>query len=163
MLSEEEFLKQVSDNQDIIHKVCRMYADAPQDRQDLFQEVLLNAWKGSKNYRGEAKFTTWLYRVALNTAITHLRKESRNPVKESLTDQLVSIPEKILQVNEQVAVMYEAINKLSSIDKALVLLYLDEYDHNEIGNMLGITANNVAVKLNRIKARLREETGNLKS
>lgn len=163
MLSEEEFLKQVSDNQDIIHKVCRMYADAPQDRQDLFQEVLLNAWKGSKNYRGEAKFTTWLYRVALNTAITHLRKESRNPVKESLTNQLASIPEKTIQVNEQVAVMYEAINKLSSIDKALVLLYLDEYDHNEIGNMLGITANNVAVKLNRIKARLREETGNLKS
>jgi RNA polymerase sigma-70 factor (ECF subfamily) len=156
MLSEKEFLALITEHQNIVHKVCNMYADTTQAREDLFQEVLLNAWKGIKQFRGDSKFTTWLYRVALNTAITQFRKENRSPITQPLPQYSLTIADEPFRPDERVAVMYQAINKLSKIDKALVLLYLEDYGHAEIGEMLGITANNVAVKLNRVKTKLKE-------
>ncbi len=134
-----------------------MYADMLQAREDLFQEVLLNAWKGIENFRGDAKFSTWLYRVALNTAITYFRKESRNPVIIQVPEFNSSIQDLSYQKDERLTAIHQAINKLSRVDKALVLLYLEDYSHTEIGEMLGISANNVAVKLSRLKTKLKEE------
>ena len=158
MPTEKAFITLVNQNQKIIYKVCNLYMDQRSDREDLFQEITLQAWKAYGSFRGDAKFSTWLYRVALNTAITFFRKEKRKPVIYS-TDM---VPEQEDEqgdpLAEQVKAMYAAIGDLSKIDKAIVMLYLEDYNYNEIGEMMGITANNVAVKMNRIKARLKEET-----
>jgi RNA polymerase sigma-70 factor (ECF subfamily) len=158
MPSEKEFITLLNQHQKIIHKVCNLYMDRYSDREDLFQEITLQAWKAYGSFRGDARFSTWLYRVALNTAITFFRKEKRRPGLQ-LTD---SLPEQADDthdpVEEQLKAMYAAIGELSRIDKALIMLYLEDYSYNEIGEMMGITANNVAVKMNRIKAKLKEKT-----
>jgi RNA polymerase sigma factor (sigma-70 family) len=132
--------------------------DKHADREDLFQEITLQAWKAYVNFRGDAKFSTWLYRVALNTAITFFRKEKRAPAIYT-TDVLPDQNEEAYDpIEEKVKAMYAAIGNLSKIDKAIVMLYLEDYSYIEIGEMMGITANNVAVKMNRIKIKLKEET-----
>ena len=152
-----EFIDLLNHNQNIIHKVCNLYMDNISDREDLFQEITLQAWNAFNSFRNESKFSTWLYRVALNTAISFYRKEKRKPVIQSLNQ----IPEHADDANnkeEQMQAMYKAINALSKIDKALIMLYLEDYNYEEIGNILGITANNVAVKMNRIRTKLKEES-----
>lgn len=158
MLSEKEFIKAIQDNQQIIVKVSNLYMDNPADREDLFQEILFNAWKGNKNYKGNSKFSTWLYKVALNTSITFFKKDKR---KSSVF--LEEIPgnepqDQTDHLKEQSAAMNKAINELSEIDKALVMLYLEEYNYQEIADIMGTSANNVAVKMNRIKAKLKENS-----
>lgn len=127
------------------------------EKEDLFQEVTLQAWKAFPKFRGDAKFSTWLYRVALNTAITFYRKEKKQ-VQAFNTETLPEISDTENNVEEQVKAMYKAISDLGKIDKALVMLYLEDYNYNEIGEMLGISANNVAVKMNRLKLKLKENT-----
>ena len=158
MASEKEFISLLNQHQKIIYKVCNLYMNIHSEREDLFQEITLQAWKAYKNFRGDAKFSTWLYRVALNTAITYFRKEKRKPDIYS-TDMVPDLAEENSDpVEEQVKAMYAAIGNLSKIDKAIVMLYLEDYSYIEIGDMMGITANNVAVKMNRIKTKLKEET-----
>lgn len=161
MNTEREFLALLQQHQKIVYKVCNLYMDRHADREDLFQEITLQAWKAYPNFRGDAKFSTWLYRVALNTAITFFRKEQRQPDIYS-TDTVPEQEESGADpVEEQVKLLYAAVGQLSRIDKALVMLYLEDYSYNEIGDMMGITANNVAVKMNRIKTRLKEYTQEL--
>lgn len=158
MASEKKFISLLNQHQKIVFKVCNLYMDRHTDREDLFQEITLQAWKAYGNFRGDAKFSTWLYRVALNTAITYFRKEKRNPgifTTDIVPDQL---DENHDPVEEQLKLMYITIGQLSKIDKALVMLYLEDYNYLEIGDMMGITPNNVAVKMNRIKIKLKEET-----
>ena len=158
MPSEKEFIHLLNQHQKIIYKVCNLYMDRHSDREDLFQEITLQAWKAYGNFRGDAKFSTWLYRVALNTAITFFRKEKRQPDIYS-TDTVPDQREEAYDpTEEQVKAMYAAIGELSKIDKAIVMLYLEDYSYTEIGDMMGITANNVAVKMNRIKTKLKENT-----
>ncbi len=158
MGTEKEFVSLLNQHQRIIYKVCNLYMDSHADREDLFQEITLQAWKAYAGFRGDSKFSTWLYRVALNTAITFFRKEKKNPGIYSMD----TIPERADEddnlIEEQVRAMYQAIGNLSKIDKAIVMLYLEDYNYNDIGEMMGITANNVAVKMNRIKTKLKEET-----
>ncbi|WP_353549874.1 sigma-70 family RNA polymerase sigma factor [Sediminibacterium sp. KACHI17] len=159
MSKEKEFIALLNEHQRIIHKVCNLYMDAHADREDLFQEITLQAWKAYGNFRGDAKFSTWLYRVALNTAITFFRKEKRQPdifSTEAVPD--FNANDAYDPIEEQVKAMYAAIGELSKIDKAIVMLYLEDYNYNDIGEMMGITANNVAVKMNRIKTKLKEST-----
>lgn len=158
MQLQQQFIDLLNQHQGIVYKVCNLYMDTPADREDLFQEITYQAFKAFKNFKGQAKFSTWLYRVALNTAITFYRKEKRLP--ELLTFEL--LPEAKIDeadpIEEQTQAMYKAIGNLSSIDKAIVMLYLEDYSYQEIGDMVGITANNVAVKMNRIKSKLKEQT-----
>jgi len=129
-----------------------------QDKKDLFQEIVLSAWKGFANFKGDAKFSTWLYRVALNTAITFFRKEKKH-LKTVYDDYYGdALPDTQLHENEQLAAMHKAIAELSAIDKALVMLYLEDYSYNDISDIMGISANNVAVKMNRIKTKLKESS-----
>ncbi len=158
MASEKEFITLLNQHQKIIYKVCNLYMDRHSDREDLFQEITLQAWKAYGSFRGDSKFSTWLYRVALNTAITFFRKEKRKPDVYS-TDVVPEQTEDAYDpIEEQVKAMYAAIGNLSKIDKAIVMLYLEDYSYQEIGDMMGITPNNVGVKMNRIKIRLKEET-----
>ncbi len=135
-----------------------MYMENPQDKEDLFQEILLNAWKSIANFRGDAKFSTWLYRVALNTAITFYRREQRVIETSELKEQFIAVADVTYDQQETLSAMYKVISGLSSIDKALVMLYLEDYSYQEIGDMLGITPNNVAVKMNRVKTRIRDNS-----
>jgi RNA polymerase sigma-70 factor (ECF subfamily) len=156
MLSEKAFIQALRENQKIIHKVCNLYMQLPQDREDLFQEISLNAWKGVRNFKGESKFSTWLYRVALNTAITFFRKDQRQVETTELKEQFGNADEYEYLQEEQMNAMYKAILTLSKIDMAIVMLYLEDYDYQEIGNIMGISANHVAVKMNRLKIKLKE-------
>jgi RNA polymerase sigma factor (sigma-70 family) len=157
MLSEKEFINAIQENKEIIFKVCYMYMNTKTSREDLFQEILLNAWKGIKNFKGKSKFSTWLYSVALNTAITFLKKEQRHSAVYFPETDTYHFNEPDLK-NEQLNAMNKAIEQLSDIDKALVMLYLDDFSYQQIADIMGITANNVAVKMNRVKARLKENS-----
>lgn len=156
-MSEREFILLLNQHQKIIHKICHMYMSDASAREDLFQEITLQAWKAFPSFRGEAQFSTWLYRVALNTAVTFYRKEKKHAaaVKHNETHHDA---DDSTEKEEQFSAMHKAIATLSNIDKALVMLYLEDYSYIQIGEMLGITANNVAVKMNRIKTKLKEET-----
>jgi RNA polymerase sigma factor (sigma-70 family) len=158
MHTEKNFTDLIKQNQKIIFKVCSLYMDNEQDKKDLFQEIVLAAWKGFKNFKGDAKFSTWLYRVALNTAITFYRKEKRQIETAELKDQLAGIADNTYNQEDQIIAMNKAIAELSKIDKALVMLYMEDYDYQQIGEIIGITANNVAVKMNRVKAKLKESS-----
>jgi len=134
----------------------------PDDREDLFQEITLQAWKSYPRFKGNARFSTWLYRVALNTAITHYRKQKRNPITHSdiAGYELEEAPSDPTEAQFQL--MYKAIGELSEVDKALVLLYLEDYPYDDIAQMMGITANHVAVKMNRIKSKLQSITSQMR-
>ena len=158
MLSEKEFIQLIQEHQQIIHKVCSIYMDTPPDREDLFQEIMISAWKGSKNFKGDAKFSTWLYRVALNTAITFFKKGRKEPAVYSESTEHTQIPDEQNNQEAQLAALTSAINDLNGIDKALIILYLENVTYPDIAVILGISANNVAVKMNRIKTRLKESS-----
>ncbi len=157
MLTEKEFVELLNRHQNIIHKICNVYMDNGADKEDLFQEITLQAWKAIKNFRGDSQFSTWLYRVALNTAITFYRKESKQ-VNLTFTEQFPDTKDEYNPVEEQVQAMYKAIAGLSKIEKALVMLYLDDFSYKEMAEMLGITVTNVGVKMNRVITKLKEET-----
>jgi RNA polymerase sigma-70 factor (ECF subfamily) len=157
MSAESEFIGLLKEHQKIIYKVCNLYMQSHADRDDLFQEITLQAWKAYGNFRGDSKFSTWLYRVALNTAITFYRKEKKNIVFN--VETVPELSENYIDpIEEKMKAMYKAIGELSKIDKAIVMLYLEDYSYAEISDVVGITANNVAVKMNRIKIKLKEET-----
>jgi len=145
----------IENNQAIIHKITMVYANGRADREDLFQEICLQLWKAYPNFREEAKFSTWMYRVALNTAISTVRKEKNKVAFEPLreTDR---ISDENTDETEKVKLLYRAISGLNSIDKAMILLWLDEKSYDEIAAIMGTSKSNVSVKLVRIKRKLEE-------
>ncbi|MCT4140688.1 sigma-70 family RNA polymerase sigma factor [Elizabethkingia anophelis] len=154
---EENFVKQITENQRLIHKVCRIYTDNEVDHEDLFQEITLQLWKSFSGYRGEAKFSTWMYRIALNTAISLFRKPDRKIRAQSDVD-FVSLKiecDEYTDEEEKIRNMYKMIHKLSDIEKALIMMYLDDKSYREIGDILGITEGNARVKMNRAKNNLK--------
>lgn len=158
--AEQEFLQLVNQNQGIIRKVCHLYGRNDADKDDLYQEIVIQLWKSFGSFRGEAKFSTWMYRIALNTAISNLRKQSRKvalsfpefiPVELADTDE-----EKIKE--EKLKEMYAAISRLTEVEKAIVMLYLEDKSYEEMEEILGISNGTLRVKMNRIKDKLRSLT-----
>ncbi|MGD9556404.1 MAG: RNA polymerase sigma factor [Mangrovibacterium sp.] len=155
---EKEFVKIISANQGIIHKVCSVYCDSEEDRRDLFQEILTQLWKSYATFRNESKFSTWMYRVAINTAITSFKKIKRQPERKSLVPELMQIAgeEYNPEIEEQILLLHRAIAQLSGIEKSIILLFLENRDYEEIAEITGITRNYVRVKMNRIKHKLKK-------
>lgn len=155
---EKEFVQLINQHQGIIHKVCGMYCHDRDEKKDLFQEVVLQLWKSFASFRGESKVTTWIYRVALNTAISAFRKETKKPDHTDIEYVKIQIPEDtdFQEKDEQFQMLYQAIKQLSEIERALIMLYLDDHPYEEIAEMMGITANNARVRMNRIREKLRE-------
>ena len=151
---ETAFLEIVETHQNIIHKVCRMYRDSKEDQEDLFQEIVLQLWKGFPHFRQEAKVSSWMYRIALNTAITVFRK---NKVALDFEDDLSKTAQQSQEQtsSENEEKMFEAIRKLNEVEKALIALYLEDYAYREIAGIMGISENYVGVRLNRIKNKLK--------
>lgn len=157
---EQSFVKQLRENQNIIHKICRLYTDNDDSHKDLFQEITIQLWKAFPKFRGESKFSTWAYRVALNTAITLFRK-TKNSVNSTTTEfdsgrHFLKDDEYDYEEEEQIKLMYQAIYQLSDIEKALVFMYLEDKDYNEIATTLGISEVNARVKMNRVKGKLKK-------
>ncbi|MEM8886374.1 MAG: sigma-70 family RNA polymerase sigma factor [Bacteroidota bacterium] len=153
-MEKESFIEIIKQHRSLIYKVCHSYCSDPTDRKDLEQEILLQLWKSMERFDGRVKLSTWMYKVALNTAIMFYRTHSRHKRKWSLADESVlSIPteEKDEVYEEQVSLLYGWINQLSNPDKALILLYLDGIKQKEIAEILGITETNVSSKISRIK------------
>jgi RNA polymerase sigma factor (sigma-70 family) len=154
---EKEFLEIVRVNQGIIHKVCSIYCDNEEDRQDLFQEILAQLWKSFPGFRHESKFSTWMYRIALNTAITSFKKWHRQSTMKRLSGEYFQIADdnSSLETDENIAQLKLAIARLSGIEKSIILLFLENNSYEEIADITGITQNYVRVKMNRIKTKLK--------
>lgn len=154
---EHNFVTLLEEHQNIVHKVCRLYTNHREAHNDLFQEITIQLWKAYPKFRGEAKFSTWMYRVALNTAITLYRKSKRTINTYELEHFQFKIKAEEYDDTEehQLKLLYQAVHQLNDIEKALVLLYLEEKDYREISETLGISEVNARVKMNRIKNKLR--------
>lgn len=153
-----EFITLLEQHQNLIHKVCRIYTSDEDTHQDLFQEISIQLWKAYPNFRGDSKFTTWAYRVALNTAISLFRKSRKNVETSSI--DISSFQLKYHEYDDteeiQLQLLYKAIHQLNDIDKALVFMYLEDKDYRDISETLGISEVNARVKMNRIKTKLKE-------
>ncbi len=150
-MSEKEFLSQLKEHQNIIYKLVHLYANTEEDKKDLYQEIVLQAWKTYAAFRGEAKFSTWLYRLCLNTIFTIQRKTNRIEYTDTIKyeEQYSSTP-----TSDEAERLYKAIRTLPETERAVISLHLDGYDNKEVSELIGITANLVAVKLHRIKQHL---------
>jgi RNA polymerase sigma-70 factor (ECF subfamily) len=155
---EQKFIKELEANQNIIHKVCRAYTTNVDDHNDLFQEISIQLWRAYDKFRGDSKFSTWMYRVALNTAISLYRKSKRKIQTGELYDNVKELTyEEYDNTTEmQLASLYKTIHQLNDIEKALVLLYLEDKSYREIALCLGISEVNARVKMNRTKTKLKK-------
>lgn len=154
---EHSFVELLEKNQRIVHKICRLYTNDEESHNDLFQEITIQLWKAYPKFRGDAKFSTWMYRVALNTAITLYRKSKRQIKTQDFETISFKITTEEFDDTEerQLALMYSAVKELNDIDKALVFLYLEDKNYKEISETLGISEVNARVKMNRIRGKLR--------
>jgi len=149
---EAEFLDMLRNYNRIIYKVASFYTDANTTLDDLYQDVVLNLWKSFPNFRKESEVSTWIYRIALNTCVSFYRNTRRRPDCVEITPDIqVHVEE-----NEAVAELYACINRLGKLERALILLWLEDRPYKEIAEIMGITATNVSTKINRIKEKLKQ-------
>lgn len=154
--SEREFVELLEKNQNIVHKICRIYANSSDEHKDLFQEIAIQLWKSYPYFRGDSKFSTWMYSISLNTAMSLFRKNKKykNEVSFSLTEHNFK-QEETENIDEKINTMYQAIHQLNDVEKALIMMYLDDKNYDEISEILGITQGNARVKMNRAKNKLK--------
>lgn len=153
----QSFVDLICEHQGILHRLSAVYATQPVDKEDLYQEMLLQTWRSFGSYNGQAKFSTWLYRVALNTALVYRRKDSRRrdlPTASGETAETTAFEESRPQAD--VEMLYGCIQELPELDRAIILLHLEQHAYQEIADITGLSRGNVSVRLVRIKARLRQ-------
>jgi RNA polymerase sigma-70 factor, ECF subfamily len=151
-ITDKQFVELIQENKGLILKICIFYTKTNADLQDLFQDIVMNAWKGYQSFRNDSKFSTWLYSVALHTALFSQRKKRvvSEPLTENIPDQ--DLPYKDIEQSDE---MYAAINRLNDIEKSIVLLYLDGYSYDEMEKITGISNATLRVKMNRVKLKLK--------
>jgi len=152
------FLQLIGENKGILFKICKIYQDNADDRDDLLQEMTLQLWLAFDSFRGDSKFSSWMYRVALNTAIVFFKKQKRRPDEQALPYDFERPEELSLagEKEEQLAIFYKAVQQLGKVEKALIYLYMEDQPYDDIAATLGITQINVRVRLNRVKNKLKE-------
>ena len=159
----DEFVSIIKDNQNLIFKICHSYCSNSELRKDLEQEILFQLWKSFSKFDGRVKVSTWIYRIALNTAISFYRHDNKSNINKVPIDaSIISLANYELdsELKENIAILYQFIEKMNELDKALILLYLDDNKYKDIAIILGITETNVATKIGRIKKVLREQFNN---
>lgn len=141
----------------IIIKICRAYTDSQEDFEDYYQEVCLQVWRSKDQFRGESKWSTWVYRLSLNICLTMIKKKNNNR-QHTVSDYNVpeSTEDNHAFSDESLNLLYNAIKKLSEIDRAVILLYLEERPYKEIAEIIGTSHKNIAVRITRIKERLKK-------
>jgi len=148
------FIQLLEENRGIIHKICLMYTSRLADKEDLYQEICLQLWRSFRTYRSESKFSTWLYRVALNTAISSVRKERRQ-VETVQLDQVEHFVARDSEREGKTRMLFKAVSQLNKVDRAIILLWLEEKEYNEISEVMGISQSAVSVRLVRIREKLK--------
>ncbi|UOB17016.1 sigma-70 family RNA polymerase sigma factor [Abyssalbus ytuae] len=156
MHNKKEFIKAVKDNEGIIFKITTIYSNNKNEQEDLYQEIVYQLWKYFDSFRNESKISTWIYKVALNTSITYLKKEKRNGVKIPIENVVINhIEEKDTIKEERITQLYSSIKKLNTVEKGLILLFLEGKSYEEIAEISGFTPTNVGTRLHRIKLKLK--------
>ncbi|SFE64962.1 RNA polymerase sigma-70 factor, ECF subfamily [Thermophagus xiamenensis] len=158
----EEFLSTIDTHKKIIYKVVNSYCKNKEDRKDLEQEIIIQLWNSFDKYNAEYKYSTWMYRIALNVAISFYRKEKKWLVINDFynQDSIYTIEDQNdnkTELDQNIKLLQEYINKLNELNKALMLLYLEEKTYDEIAEILGISKTNVATKISRLKLKLKKE------
>ncbi len=154
----QEFISLIRKNEGIIFKITLLYSDSTQSREDLHQEIIYQLWKSYGSFRKDSKFSTWMYRVALNTAIYHLKQKKRTVTTIPLEVINQKFPEEIDKVEEErIKMLYESIQLLNLLEKGIILLYLEGKSHIEISSIIGISTSNVGTKISRIKEKLKAQ------
>jgi len=162
-LDKDKFVSVVKDNQNLIFKICYSYCSNLENRKDLQQEILMQLWNSFSKFDGRVKLSTWIYRIALNTAITFYRNDCKHKDKKAKIDaSVISLSdfEYVPEQDEKIVMLYQFIEYLNEMDKALILLYLDDNKYKDIAEILGISETNVATKISRIKKILAEQFSN---
>jgi RNA polymerase sigma-70 factor (ECF subfamily) len=152
---EAAFTELINQHQGIIQRICNIYFYCNPNREDYYQEILIRLWKSFPSFKNQSAFSTWLYRVALNTAIDIIRKQSLRPTHVELSKMEYTMTEPDFRSeSDQKDKLYMAINQLSEVEKAIIFLYLEEYNYKEIAEIIGISESNTGVKISRIKTQL---------
>ena len=157
MPQKEEFINAIKDNEAVLYKATRLYTDNPTDHKDLYQEIVYNLWKGYDSFRGDAQLSTWIYRIALNTAILFLKNKKRRGHNVSL-DEIVLTEEKYDPVlEERLKILHSKIRELKEVDKGIIFLYLEGKKYDEIASITGLSVSNVGTRMARIKDKLNKK------
>ena len=162
-MEKDQFISVIKENQNLIYKICYSYCSNSENRKDLQQEILLQLWNSFSKFDGRVKLSTWIYRIALNTAISYYRNDSKHRDKKiNIDTSIISFSsfEYVPEQDENITLLYQFIENLNELDKALILLYLDDNKYKDIAEILGISETNVATKISRIKKILKEQFSN---
>ena len=156
MSSKDAFVAVIQENQGLIYKVSRIYTNNREDQRDLYQEIVYQLYKSFASFRNDAKMSTWMYRIALNTAIAHLNKEKRQGNRVSIDDLILNEAEIFDTLKEeQVAALYTMIGQLNTVEKGIIILYLEGKNYEEIASITGFTVTNIGTRLGRIKQKIK--------
>jgi RNA polymerase sigma-70 factor (ECF subfamily) len=159
-VNKDNFISVVKDNQNLIFKICNSYCSNYEDRKDLQQDILIQLWNSFSKFDGRVKISTWIYRIALNTAISFYRKDrKRNEKTVGIDASVISLPDSRpgFELDERISLLYKYLERLNEMDKALILLVLEDKSYRDMAEILGISETNVATKISRIKKRIKEE------
>jgi RNA polymerase sigma-70 factor (ECF subfamily) len=158
MHTKEDFIQGIKENEGIIYKVARLYTNSAEDQKDVYQEIVYQLWKSYPSFKANSKISTWMYRVALNTAISHLKKEKRKGTRVSIDNFLLNkIDEIDTVIEERITLLYAHIKKLSIVEKGIILLHLEGKNYDEIAAITGFTNTNIGTRLGRIKQKLKSQ------
>ncbi|UKB81408.1 RNA polymerase sigma factor [Chryseobacterium sp. MEBOG07] len=162
---EKEFISKIEQHKGILFKISKMYMTEKDDRDDLFQEITYQLWKAFPSFRGDSEFSTWLYRIALNTAIIFLKSEKRRSfiTNEDFSNQMIVQEDYDYRKEDRLVEMYKAIHQLNSIDKAFIFYYLEDFSGKQIAEQMGISEGNARVKMNRAKTKLKDILSQIKN
>ena len=160
--SKEDFLSIIDANKRIIFKICNSYCKNADDREDLAQEVIFQLWRSWSSFNANYKLSTWMYRITLNVAISFYRKERKTTETVLMGDHVIEIADEQIEesLETNLNALQQFINELKPLDKALMILYLEEKPQKEIAEIMGITSSNVATKIGRIKEQLKQKFNN---
>ena len=155
---QRDFINLIRKHEGIIYKITRVYVDQEEDQQDLYQEIVYQLWKSFDSFRSDAKWSTWMYRVALNTAISFLKRD-KSKLKKVSSEHLDNFKMEPFDpvMEERIEWLYKSIQKLSVVEKGIILLYLEGKSHEEISNITGFTTSNVGTRISRIKEKLKRQ------
>ncbi len=154
--TEATFLQLVNQHKGILYKASRIYADSLEDREDLQQEIMIQLWKSYQTFKGNSEFSTWMYRVAINTSITFLKKEKQRTTHHTSAPQHFEFQNEEYNPSKdkQLEVFYKAVQQLKPLEKAIIFYFMEGLSHKEIGNNMGLSEGNARVKLNRTKEKI---------
>jgi RNA polymerase sigma factor (sigma-70 family) len=157
-LTDDQFSALVEEHKGIIYKIANSYCRNPEDRKDLIQEIVVHLWKSHGRYDDRFKLSTWIYRIALNVAISAYRREKKRAERVSPLEEIIAEPAaETEQTDPKIATLHRIIDQLDELNRALMILYLDDNSYRDIAGILGLTETNVATKINRLKLKIKEQ------